>query len=105
MYFRLPERVSVISGDAARATVVLVSGGVGEMVSTHWCHLTDPAEGQAPVDPALGSVGRLNVRFNLVPAAYVNRLRDLSGDDGGRALGDEVGLFRRDEGLVAAHGG
>jgi hypothetical protein len=44
MNFRLPEK----------------SGGGGEMVSGHWCHLTDPAEGQAPVDPVLGSVGQLN---------------------------------------------
>ena len=63
MNFRLPEK----------------SGGGGEMVSRHWCHLTDPAEGQASVEPALGSVGQLNA----------------SGDGSS---------FRRDEGLVTDGG-
>jgi NAD(P)-dependent dehydrogenase (short-subunit alcohol dehydrogenase family) len=39
-----------LSVDVAQATVELVRGGVGEMVSKHRCHLTDPADCQALVD-------------------------------------------------------
>jgi hypothetical protein len=74
---------------AQAATVEPECGGVGEMVTEHWCHLADRADRQALVGLALS-------RFNV--------LQYISDDEWARAPREEVDLFRRDEGLVAAHG-
>jgi len=72
--------------ETAEATIELVHGAGGEMISMHPCHLTDPADCQSLVDLALGSFGRSDNRHAV-------RARLL----GGAALGIEA-----DDDVVAA---
>ena len=92
-----------LSVHVARATVELMRGGGGDMVSKHPCDLADPADCQALVDLALGSFGRLDMLFNLSATAYFNRLEDIS-EEWDRASRDGVDLFPRDEGVVTCGG-
>jgi NAD(P)-dependent dehydrogenase (short-subunit alcohol dehydrogenase family) len=58
--------------DTAEATVELVRGAGGDMISKHPCRLTDPADCQELVDLALGSFGRIDVLVNLAATAFAS---------------------------------
>jgi meso-butanediol dehydrogenase / (S,S)-butanediol dehydrogenase / diacetyl reductase len=73
-----------LSVGATQATVELVRGAGGEMVSKQLRHLTEPADGQALVDLARGSSAGSTL-FNLAATAYVNRLEDISDEERDRA--------------------
>ncbi len=78
--------------DAAQATVELVRGAGGTMVSMQPCHLTNPADCQALVELALSTFGRVDVLFNLAAMQYFNRLEDITDEEWDRARRDEVDL-------------
>jgi NAD(P)-dependent dehydrogenase (short-subunit alcohol dehydrogenase family) len=81
-----------LSVDVAEATVELVRGSGGDMVSKHPCDLSHRADCQALGDLALGSFGRVDVLINLGAKAYFNRLEDISDEERDRSRGDEVDL-------------
>jgi NAD(P)-dependent dehydrogenase (short-subunit alcohol dehydrogenase family) len=81
-----------LSVDAAEATVELVRGEGGEMVSMQPCHLSDPADCQALVELALSTFGRVDVLFNLAGMQYFNWLEDITDEEWDRARRDEVDL-------------
>src|SRR6478736_3282417 len=79
--------------ETAEATIELVHGAGGEMISMHPCHLTDPADCQALVDLALGGFGRIDVLVNVAATAYFNPIEDITDEEWDRARREEVDLF------------
>ena len=71
--------------EPAEATVVLVRGAGGEMVSMQPCRLDDPSDCQALVELAVGTYGRIDVLFNLAGRQYFNWLEDISDEEWDRA--------------------
>jgi NAD(P)-dependent dehydrogenase (short-subunit alcohol dehydrogenase family) len=81
-----------LSVDTAEATVELVRGAGGSMVSRQPCRLSEPAECQALVDFAVSTFGRVDVLFNAAAMSYFNWLEDITDDEWGTARRDEVDL-------------
>ena len=87
-----------LSVGAARATVELVRGAGGEMVSKQLRHLT-PAGCQALVNLALGSSGG-SMRCSTSPRRCTSTGSRTSATRSGIAPRDEVNVFRLHEGVV-----
>jgi len=83
---------SDVDVDTAEATVEMVRGQGGEMVSLHPCRLTEPTQCQALVELAVSTFGRIDVLFNLAAAAHFHRLEDITDNEWDRARRDEVDL-------------
>jgi NAD(P)-dependent dehydrogenase (short-subunit alcohol dehydrogenase family) len=81
-----------VSVDGAQATLELVRGAGGDMVSMHPCHLTEPADCRALVERALDTFGRVDVLFNLAAMQYFNWLEDITDEEWDRARRDEIDL-------------
>jgi NAD(P)-dependent dehydrogenase (short-subunit alcohol dehydrogenase family) len=81
-----------VSVEAAGATVEMVRGAGGEMVSMQPCHLDDPADCQTLVELALSTFGRLDVLFNLAGMQYFNWLEDITDEEWDHARRSEVDL-------------
>jgi NAD(P)-dependent dehydrogenase (short-subunit alcohol dehydrogenase family) len=81
-----------LSVDAAEATVEMVRGQGGTMVSLQPCHLTKPAECQALVDFAVRTFGRIDVLFNNAAMAYFNWIEDITDEEWDRDRREEVDL-------------
>jgi NAD(P)-dependent dehydrogenase (short-subunit alcohol dehydrogenase family) len=81
-----------VTVEAAEATVEMVRGAGGEMVSMHPCHLDDPADCQALIELALGKYGKVDALFNLAAMQYFNWLEDITDEEWDRARRDEVDL-------------
>jgi NAD(P)-dependent dehydrogenase (short-subunit alcohol dehydrogenase family) len=90
------EGASVVGCDVAvepaEATVEMVRGAGGEMVSMQPCHLSEPADCQALIDLAVRTFGRVDVLFNLAAVSYFNWLEDITDEEWDRARRDEVDL-------------
>jgi NAD(P)-dependent dehydrogenase (short-subunit alcohol dehydrogenase family) len=90
------EGASVVGCDVAvepaEATVEMVRGAGGEMVSIQPCHLSEPADCQALIDLAVRTFGRVDVLFNLAAVSYFNWLEDITDEEWDRARRDEVDL-------------
>jgi len=65
----------------AQATVEMVRGQGGTMVSLQPCQLTNPADCQALVDFAVRACGRIDVLFNNAARAYFNWLEDITDEE------------------------
>ena len=76
----------------AHATVEMVRGQGGTMVSLQPCQLTNPADCQALVDFAVRSCGRIDVVFNNAARAYFNWLEDITDEEWDRDRREEVDL-------------
>jgi len=76
----------------AQATVEMVRGQGGTMVSLQPCQLTNPADCQALVDFAVRSCGRIDVVFNNAARAYFNWLEDITDEEWERDRREEVDL-------------
>src|ERR1700756_1533189 len=63
-----------LSVDAAEATVEMVRGEHGTMVSMQPCRLSEPADCQALIELALSTFGGIDVLFNLAAMQYFNWL-------------------------------
>jgi NAD(P)-dependent dehydrogenase (short-subunit alcohol dehydrogenase family) len=81
-----------VSVEPAEATVELVRGAGGEMVSMQPCRLSDPADCQALVELALSTYGRIDVLCNIAAMAYFNWLEDVTDEEWDHARRDEVDL-------------
>jgi NAD(P)-dependent dehydrogenase (short-subunit alcohol dehydrogenase family) len=81
-----------LSVDAAQASLEVVRGEGGTMVSMQPCRLSEPAECQALVELALSSFGRVDVLFNLAGMSYFNWLEDITDEEWDHARRDEVDL-------------
>jgi NAD(P)-dependent dehydrogenase (short-subunit alcohol dehydrogenase family) len=81
-----------VTVEPAEATVEMVRGAGGQMVSMQPCHLTKPAYCQALVELALSTFGRVDVLFNLAAMSYFNWLEDITDEEWDRARRDEVDL-------------
>jgi NAD(P)-dependent dehydrogenase (short-subunit alcohol dehydrogenase family) len=81
-----------VTVEAAEATVEMVRGAGGEMVSMQPCNLDDPSDCQALVEVALGTFGRLDVLFNLAGMQYFNWIEDITDEEWDRARRGEVDL-------------
>jgi NAD(P)-dependent dehydrogenase (short-subunit alcohol dehydrogenase family) len=81
-----------LSVDAAEATVDMVRGQGGTMVSLQPCHLTKPADCQALVDFAVRTFGRIDVLFNNAAMAYFNWIEDITDEEWDRDRREEVDL-------------
>jgi len=81
-----------VTVEPAEATVEMVRGAGGQMVSMQPCHLTEPAGCQALVELALSTFGRVDVLFNLAAMSYFNWLEDITDEEWDRARRDEVDL-------------
>src|ERR1700686_1802988 len=90
------EGASVVGGDRnveeSEATVEMVRGQGGTMVSLQPCQISKPADCQALVDFALRTLGRIDVLFNNAAMAYFNWLEDITDEEGTRDLREEVDL-------------
>ncbi len=90
------EGASVIGGDvsidAAQATVEMVHGEGGTMVSMQPCRLSEPADCRALVELAVSTFGRVDVLFNLAAMSYFNWLEEITDDEWDHARRDEVDL-------------
>jgi NAD(P)-dependent dehydrogenase (short-subunit alcohol dehydrogenase family) len=90
------EGASVVGCDltveAAQATVEAVRSEGGDMVSMQPCRLTEPGDGQALIELALSTHGRVDVLFNLAAMSYFNWLEDITDDEWDRARRDEIDL-------------
>jgi NAD(P)-dependent dehydrogenase (short-subunit alcohol dehydrogenase family) len=88
------EGASVVGCDVAvepaEATVEMVRGAGGNMVSMQPCRLDDPADCQALVELAVGTYGRIDVLFNLAGRQYFNWLEDITDEEWDRARWGEV---------------
>jgi NAD(P)-dependent dehydrogenase (short-subunit alcohol dehydrogenase family) len=88
------EGASVVGCDVtvepAEATVEMVRGAGGEMISMQPCRLDDPADCQALVELAVGTYGRIDVLFNLAGRQYFNWLEDITDEEWDRARWGEV---------------
>ena len=78
--------------DAAEATVAMVRGQGGTMVSLQPCQITKPADCQTLVDFAVRTFGRIDVLFNNAAMAYFNWLEDITDEEWNRDLREEVDL-------------
>ena len=78
--------------DASEATVEMVRGQGGTMVSLQPCQITKPADCQALVDFAVRTFGRIDVLFNNAAMAYFNWLEDITDEEWNRDLREEVDL-------------
>jgi NAD(P)-dependent dehydrogenase (short-subunit alcohol dehydrogenase family) len=78
--------------DASEATVEMVRGQGGTMVSLQPCQITKPVECQALVDFAVRTFGRIDVLFNNAAMAYFNWLEDITDDEWNRDLREEIDL-------------
>ena len=78
--------------DASEATVEMVRGQGGTMVSLHPSQITKPADCQALVDFAVRTFGRIDVLFNNAAMAYFNWLEDITDEEWNRELREEVDL-------------
>ena len=78
--------------DASEATVAVVRGQGGTMVSLQPCQITKPADCQALVDFAVRAFGRIDVLFNNAAMAYFNWLEDITDEEWNRDLREEVDL-------------
>ena len=78
--------------DASEATVKMVRGQGGTMVSVQPCQITKPADCQALVDLAVHTFGRIDVLFNNAAMAYFNWLEDITDEEWNRDLREEVDL-------------
>src|ERR1700759_2965016 len=91
------EGASVVGCDVAvepaQATVALVEGAGGEMVSLQPCILSDPVECARLVDFAANEFGRIDVLFNLAGRSHFGRVEDVSDEDWDAARRDEVDLI------------
>lgn len=76
----------------AQATVEMVRGQGGTMVSLQPCQLTDPADCRALVDFAVRAFGRIDVLFNNAARAYFNWLEDITDEEWDRDRREEVDL-------------
>src|SRR4029077_6818178 len=81
-----------LSAEDGQATVDLVRGEGGTMVSLHPCNLTNPRDCQALVDFAVRSFGRIDVLFNNAAMAYFNWIEDISDEEWDRDRREEVDL-------------
>lgn len=81
-----------VNSDAAAATVEMVRGHDGAMVSLHPCRLSEPADCQELVRFALSSFGRIDVLFNNAAMAYFNWIEDITDEEWKRDLREEVDL-------------
>ena len=79
-----------VSVEPAEATVEIVRGAGGEMISMQPCRLDDPGDCQALVETAAGAYGRIDVLFNLAGRQYFNWLEDISDEEWDRARWGEV---------------
>ena len=90
------ESASVVGCDvnvaAAEATVEMVRAQGGTMISLQPCHLTEPSECQALVDPAVREYGRIDVLFNNAAMAYFNRPEDITNEEWNRDLRGVIDL-------------
>jgi NAD(P)-dependent dehydrogenase (short-subunit alcohol dehydrogenase family) len=90
------EGASVVGCDltveAAQATVETVRSEGGEMVSMQPCRLSEPGDGQALIELALSTYGRVDVLFNLAAMSYFNWLEDIADEEWDRARRDEIDL-------------
>ena len=82
-----------VAVEAAEATVELVRGTGGEMVSMHPCRLTETSDCRALIELAISTYGRIDVLFNLAAVAYFNWLEDITDEEWDRARRDEVDLI------------
>ena len=82
-----------VAVDAAAATLEMVRGAGGEMVSVHPCRLTETSDCQALIELALSAYGRVDVLFNLAGVAYFNWLEDVTDEEWDRGRRDEVDLI------------
>src|SRR3984957_7882972 len=78
--------------DAAEATVEMVRGDGGTMVSLHPCHLSNPAHCRALVDLAVRTFRRIDVLFNNAAMAYFNWIEDITDEEWDRNRREEVDL-------------
>ena len=78
--------------DAAEATVEMVRGQGGTMVSLQPCQITKPADCQALVDFSVRTFGRIDVLFNNAAMAYFNWLEDITDEEWNRDLREEIDL-------------
>jgi NAD(P)-dependent dehydrogenase (short-subunit alcohol dehydrogenase family) len=76
----------------AQATVDMVRGEGGTMVSLQPCQLTNPADCRALVDFAVRAFGRIDVLFNNAARAYFNWLEDITDEEWDRDRREEVDL-------------
>jgi NAD(P)-dependent dehydrogenase (short-subunit alcohol dehydrogenase family) len=76
----------------AQATVDMVRGQGGTMVSLQPCQLTNPADCRALVDFAVRAFGRIDVLFNNAARAYFNWLEDITDEEWDRDRREEVDL-------------
>jgi NAD(P)-dependent dehydrogenase (short-subunit alcohol dehydrogenase family) len=81
-----------LSVDGAEATVELVRGAGGEIVSMQPCRLTDPADCRALIELTLTTFGRVDVLFNLAGQQYFDPLEDITDEEWDRARRNEVDL-------------
>src|SRR6478735_8403506 len=81
-----------VAVEAAKATVEMVNGAGGEMVSMHPCSLTETSDCQALIELAISTYGRIDVLFNLAAVAHFNWLEDVTDEECDRARRDEVDL-------------
>ena len=90
------EGASVVGCDlnveASQATVEMVRGQGGTMVSLQPCQITKPADCQALVDFAVRAFGRIDVLFNNAAMAYFNWLEDITDEEWDRDRREEVDL-------------
>jgi NAD(P)-dependent dehydrogenase (short-subunit alcohol dehydrogenase family) len=81
-----------VNVDAAEATVEMVRGKGGAMVSLQPCQITKPADCRALVDFSVRTFGRIDVLFNNAAVAYFNWLEDITDEEWSRDLRQEVDL-------------
>jgi NAD(P)-dependent dehydrogenase (short-subunit alcohol dehydrogenase family) len=81
-----------VSVEAAEATVDMVRGAGGDMISMQPCRLDDPGDCQTLIDLALGTHGRIDVLCNIAATAYFNWLEDITDEEWDRARWGEVDL-------------
>jgi NAD(P)-dependent dehydrogenase (short-subunit alcohol dehydrogenase family) len=81
-----------LSVDAAQATVEMVRGEGGTMVSMQPCRLAESADCRALVELAVSTFGRIDVLFNLAAMSHFNWLEDITDEEWDRARQDELDL-------------
>jgi NAD(P)-dependent dehydrogenase (short-subunit alcohol dehydrogenase family) len=79
--------------EPAEATVELVKGAGGRMVSLQPCHLDDPADCAKLVDLATQTFGRIDVLFNLAGRSHFGRLENVTDEEWDAARREEVDLI------------